>query len=111
MTEHRAPEANPDFESSDKEVLRAAADAFAVSVRHRLLLWLRRWIAGFAAIAVIVYLWPGLAWLWWARAAVAGLSLAVMLTAHLFVRRRVRNVNRKIAEAGAVRAGVRGAGA
>ena len=98
MSERRPAETNPEFESPDKEVLRAAADAFAASVRQRLLLWLLRWIAGFAAIAVIVYLWPGLGWLWWAGASVAGLSLALMLTVHLFVRRRAAKATRRIAE-------------
>lgn len=99
MDEHRPPEANPDFEWPEKEALDAASDAFTVSLRDRLLLWLLRWIAGFAAIAVIVYLWPGLAWLWWTGAAVAALSLVLMFALHYLLRRRVAKTKRRIAEA------------
>ena len=56
MSERSPAEATPNLEWPDKKALRAAADAFTLSVRHRLLLWLLRWIAGFAVIAVLVYL-------------------------------------------------------
>lgn len=98
MSEHNAAQASPDRELPEREALRAASEAFDVSLRHRLLLWLLRWIAGFAAIAVIVYLWPELAWLWWAAAAVAGLSLVLMLAIHRFVGRRAAQATRRLGE-------------
>lgn len=91
-------EAGGEFKSADTEALHMAAGAFTISVRRRLLLWVLRWSAGFALIAVIVYLRPGLAWLWWAGAGLAGLSLAVTLSMHVLVSRRVATAQQRIAE-------------
>jgi membrane protein YdbS with pleckstrin-like domain len=84
--------------SADRSELDDMRGALAGSVRRRLALWAIRWVLGFAAIAVFVHFYPTLAWLFWAGAAVAALSLVVTLSIHAFGKRRLDVGERRLDE-------------
>lgn len=59
-------------------------DAMGLSLRRRLIAWAVRWTLSFLLIALIVWYWPEFAWLWWAGAIIAMLSLATMIAMHAY---------------------------
>lgn len=74
----------------------AAAATLMKSIKRRLVLWAIRWVIGFGLIALAVRFWPNLGWLWWVGAAVASLSLVVMVAMHFFVQRRMAEVKARL---------------
>ena len=78
--------------------LNELAASFDGSIRRRLILWVVRWTLGFVAIAVAVQWRPRLAWLWWAGAIVAFISLLTLILVHVVARRRVELARERIAE-------------
>ena len=87
-----------EFRSGDTADLEDLREALTSSVRHRLILWAIRWILGFAAIALVVYFWPTLTWLFWVGAAVAVTSLVVMLSIQVIALRRIDAGKHRIQE-------------
>lgn len=78
--------------------LEALTTEFFPSLKRAIVLWLLRWIIGFGVIAFVVTLWPSFAWLWWAGAAVAGLSLFSMLFMRAVLRRKTATVHQRLGE-------------
>jgi hypothetical protein len=74
------------------------AASFNGSIRRRLILWVVRWTFGFAAIAVAVQWRPRLAWLWWAGAIIAFVSLLTLIALHVVARRRVELARERVSE-------------
>ena len=85
-------------EEPHRSELRRAGAVFAGSIRRRLALWAVRWTIGFIAIGIAAYLEPTLAWLFWAGAGLAGVSLVVTLTGYWMLRRRLAVAERRIDE-------------
>lgn len=94
---HGAFQHDPLFEPERSQVERAGV-AFAGLLRRRLVLWAIRWTVGFIGIGIAVYLRPTLAWLFWAGAGLAGVSLVLMLTVHRVTVRRLATAERRIQE-------------
>lgn len=98
-----------DDEETDAETIaRVTAEARAASeeigldyermIARRLLLWVIRWIIGFALIWAVTA-WTGrFGWLWLAGFIVAILSLMVTLGAQAFVSRRLGKADHRFAE-------------
>ena len=93
----RAFQDDASFKPERSQVQRARVE-FAGSFRRRLVLWAIRWTAGFIAIGIAVYLRPTLAWLFWAGAGLAGVSLVLMLTVHRVTVKRLATAERRIRE-------------
>src|SRR5688572_16581655 len=88
-----------DVERTDSSAeLSELAESLGGSIQRRLILWVVRWTFGFAAIAVAVQWRPALAWLWWAGAIIAFISLLTLITLHVVARRRVELAQQRIAE-------------
>lgn len=68
------------------------------TVRRRLFFWSIRWIIGFGAIACVVYVKPGWAWLWYVGIGIAGLSLVSMIVGNMIIQRKVGRIEKSIAE-------------
>ncbi len=79
--------------------LSAMAAGLTQSLQRRLVMWAVRWLIGFGIVAAVVHFWPSAAWLWWAAAAVAVLSLVTLLLMHFVVQRRLQLAQTRIAEA------------
>ncbi|SDK63648.1 hypothetical protein [Microbulbifer yueqingensis] len=87
------------YETNSREQiaeLQALTAPFAVSLRRRVAMWAIRWAIGFGLIALAVQQWPSATWLWWAGAAVAGLSLVSMLAMHVILLRRTAGLQEKL---------------
>jgi small-conductance mechanosensitive channel len=89
-------DAGAEFKADERSELDEMRDALAGSVKRRLVLWAVRWALGFLAIAVAVYFYPTLTWLFWAGAGVAVASLAVTLSIYAFARRRLELAKRRL---------------
>ena len=89
-------DADAEFKSGDRSELDEMREALAGSVKRRLVLWAVRWALGFSAIAVAVYFYPRLTWLFWAGAGVAIAFLAVTLSIYAFARRRLDLAKRRL---------------
>lgn len=87
------------YETNSKEQiaeLQALTAPFAASLKRRVTMWAVRWVIGFALIAFAVQQWPSATWLWWAGAAVAGLSLVSMLVMQVVLMRKAAGVQEKL---------------
>jgi hypothetical protein len=85
-----------EYAAADRSQLDELRASFAGSAKRSVILWAVRWTLGFAAIGVAVYFRPQWAWLWWAGAGVAALSLVVMLSMRFFTLRRIDAAQRRI---------------
>lgn len=83
---------------TDTARLFEAASALRVSFKRRLLLWTIRWLITFGVIGAIVYFNPTLSWLWWVGAALALVSLGLVLVLHVVLQRRLALSHQRIAE-------------
>ena len=74
-----------------EEFRRETAEAglgWSAFLRRRLLLWALRWLIGFSGIFLVTHFYPGLAWLWWAGAGLALLSLCWLFAAQRLLARK-----------------------
>ena len=58
-------------------------------LRQRMSRWALRWTIGIVGILIVTAFYPGLAWLWWAGAGLALLSLALMLAGQWLISRKL----------------------
>lgn len=84
---------------TDTSELVSLSAGLTQSLQRRLVMWAVRWLIGFGIVAAVVHFWPSVAWLWWAAAAVAALSLITLLIVHFVVQRRIGVAQARIAEA------------
>ena len=74
------------------EFRRATAEVrqgWTAFLRERLLRWALRWTIGFAGIYLVTVFYPDFAWLWWAGAGLALLSLSLLLGGQLLILRKL----------------------
>lgn len=83
---------------ADLEQLKNYEEGHTRETRKRLLLWAIRWAIGFGLIAIAVYFNPDWSWLWWVGAAVAALSLALIVVSSLFLKRKLARTTQKMSE-------------
>ncbi|MCZ8252145.1 MAG: hypothetical protein O9318_06725 [Hylemonella sp.] len=84
---------------TDNPELAAMSAGLTQSLQRRLVLCAVRWLIGFGIVAAVAHFWPSAAWLWWAAAAAAGLSLVTLFATHFLVQRRIGVAQTRIAEA------------
>lgn len=76
--------------------LNAIADQTRSRTKITLVKWLIRWLIGFGLIALITAYYPHLHWLWIAGAAMAALSLCILLVTHYVLKRKMMRVSAQI---------------
>ncbi len=67
------------------DVLQQHSEGF---LKRRVTLWGIRWTIGFAVIWAVVAYEPAWAWLWWVGAALAALSLTMILVGRALLKRK-----------------------
>ncbi len=80
---------DPNTDTIENE-LKSLESSFDVSIKRKLLLWVVRWIIGFAIIAVVTSYFPGVSWLWYVGIAIAIISLIAIFAAKSILSRRFR---------------------
>lgn len=81
-----------------REELRSLKESSDSFLTRRIVLWVIRWIIGFAIIGIVVYFKPGWSWLWWVGLGFAVITPISALLSKIFLDRKLRQVQSTLAE-------------